>query len=82
MVCHAPEKVDFEKKAGVVIEPLNKKEDLGDLLERGEIDALFFPHPPHSVLSGRARPAACSADTKAEELRYFRKYGYFPSCTS
>ena len=49
------EKVEFEKKKGVFIEPLNKNDDLGELLERGELDALFFPHPPLSVLSGKRK---------------------------
>ena len=72
------EKVGFEKKRGVFIEPLGKQEDLGDLLEKGELDALFFPHPPHSVLSGKKKARRLFRDTRAEELRYFRKYGYFP----
>jgi 4,5-dihydroxyphthalate decarboxylase len=72
------EKVGFEKKRGVFIEPLGKENDLGDLLERGELDALFFPHPPHSVLSGKKKARRLFRDTRAEELRYFRKYGYFP----
>jgi 4,5-dihydroxyphthalate decarboxylase len=72
------EKVEFEKKKGVFIEPLNKNEDLGELLERGELDALFFPHPPRSVLSGKRKARRLFRDTRAEELRYFRKYGYFP----
>ena len=72
------EKVDFEKKKGVFIEALSKREDLGELLERGEIDALFFPHPPLSVLSGKRKARRLFRDTKAEELRYFKKYGYFP----
>jgi 4,5-dihydroxyphthalate decarboxylase len=72
------EKVKFEKKPGVSIEPLRKNDDLGDLMERGEIDALFFPHPPHSILSGKKKARRLFPDTKVEELRYFRKYGYFP----
>jgi 4,5-dihydroxyphthalate decarboxylase len=74
----AKEKVGFEKKRGVFIEPLGKDQDLGDLLERGELDALFFPHPPHSVMSGKKKAQRLFRDTRAEELRYFRKYGYFP----
>jgi 4,5-dihydroxyphthalate decarboxylase len=72
------EKVEFEKKKGVSIEELNKREDLGELLERGDIDALFFPHPPLSVLSGKKKARRLFRDTRAEELRYFKKHGYFP----
>ena len=73
-----PEQVAFDKKRGVSIEPLDKNDDLGELLERGEVDALFFPHPPHSVLSGKRKARRLFRDTRAEELRYFKKYGYFP----
>ena len=72
------EKVDFKKKPGVVIEPLGKRQDLGVLLERGELDALFFPHPPHSVMSGKTKARRLFRDTRAEELRYFKKNGYLP----
>ena len=72
------EKVAFEKKRGVSIEPLGKQEDLGELLERGDLDALFFPHPPLSVLSGKRNARRLFRDTRAEELRYLKKNGYFP----
>jgi 4,5-dihydroxyphthalate decarboxylase len=72
------EKIDFKKKPGVFIEPLSRDEDLGEMLETGKVDALFFPHPPPSVMSGERKTRRLFRDTKAEELRYFRKYGYFP----
>jgi len=72
------EKVDFKKKAGVFIEPIGKREALGDMLENGQIDAFFLPHPPHSVTSGEKKARRLFPDTKKEELRYFKKYGYFP----
>lgn len=72
------EKVDFRVKAGVLIEPIGKREDVGELLEKGRIDAFFLPHPPDSVMSGETRARRLFPDTRKEELRYFRKYGYFP----
>jgi 4,5-dihydroxyphthalate decarboxylase len=72
------EKVSFKKKPGVAIEPIAKDQDLGVMLERGELDALFFPHPPHSVMAGKTRARRLFRDTRAEELRYFRKNGYYP----
>jgi 4,5-dihydroxyphthalate decarboxylase len=72
------EKIEFEHKKGVFIQPLDKREDLGELLERGEIDALFFPHPPLSVLTGKRKARRLFKDTRAEELRYFKKYGHCP----
>jgi 4,5-dihydroxyphthalate decarboxylase len=72
------EKVDFSIKAGVFIEPIGKREDVGELLEKSRIDAFFLPHPPDSVMSGETRARRLFPDTRKEELRYFRKYGYFP----
>lgn len=50
--------------------------DPGELLVRGELDALFHSHPPKSVFDGGAR--RLFPDVRAEELRYFRKYGAYP----
>ena len=73
------EKIEFEKKKGVLIRAARARgRTCGELLERGDIDALFFPHPPPSVLSGKKKARRLFRDTKAEELRYFKKYGYFP----
>ncbi len=71
------EKVKFQPKPGVKITALANV-DLGELLEAREIDAFFLPHPPHSVMSGARKSRRLFKDTRAEELRYFRKTGYFP----
>lgn len=72
------EKVKFTPKPGVKITPIAKDADLGELLEKREIDAFFIPHPPHSVMTGKRKARRLFKDTRAEELRYFRKTGYFP----
>jgi 4,5-dihydroxyphthalate decarboxylase len=72
------EPVAFDKKPGVFIETIGKRENLGVLLEKGGIDAFFLPHPPHSVMSGKTKARRLFPDTRQEEQRYFRKYGYFP----
>jgi 4,5-dihydroxyphthalate decarboxylase len=72
------EKVSFTPKPGVKITKIAPDADLGTLLEAREIDAFFIPHPPHSVMSGKAKARRLFKDTRAEELRYFRKTGYFP----
>lgn len=72
------EKVDFKTKDGVVIESIGDRAELGTMLEKGEIDAFFLPHPPPSVLSGERRARRLFADTRQEELRYYHKYGYYP----
>ncbi len=77
-VVSAKEKVAFVPKPGVRIETLPARTDLGLCLKEGKVDAVVAPHPPHSILSGAVRVRRLFADSQAEELRYFRKYGYFP----
>ena len=72
------EKVDFKPKAGVKLDFIGNRQDLGRLLEDGEIDAFFLPHPPTSVASGETAARRLFADCKAEELDYFEKVGDFP----
>ena len=72
------EKVKFAPKPGVVIDRAEPGTDLGLLLDRGEIDAIFMPHPPHSVMKGHVKTRRLFRDTQAEEKRYFDKLGYWP----
>ena len=72
------EKVAFKPKPGVVIDTAPKGTDLGLLLERGDIDAIFMPHPPPSVMKGQVKTRRLFRDLAAEEDRYFRKLGYWP----
>jgi 4,5-dihydroxyphthalate decarboxylase len=72
------EKIAFEPKPGVKIERLPEGTDAGLLLKDGKIDAVIQPHPPHSIVSGQVAVRRLFADADAEELRYFKKYGYFP----
>ncbi len=72
------EKVKFAPKPGVVMERAPRETDLGDLLAKGEIDAIFMPHPPHSVMNGAVKTRRLFRDTAVEERRYFNKLGYWP----
>lgn len=72
------EKVAFEAKTSVVIENLGTGADLGHAMADGRIDAFIHPHPPASVTGGQMRVRRLFADAHGEELRYYRKSGYFP----
>lgn len=72
------EKIPFDPAAGVSIERLPKGVDVGRLLKDGKADAVIEPHPPASIMSGEVPARRLFADCDAEELRYYRKYGYFP----
>ena len=72
------EKVAFNVKPGVKVDFIGNRQGLGQALEKGEIDAFFLPHPPHSVSTGQTRARRLFADSKAEELAYFNKVGDYP----
>ena len=72
------EKVEFKTKPGVKTDFIGDREELGYRLERGEIDAFFLPHPPHTVATGETQARHLFADSKAEEKIYYEKFGDFP----
>jgi len=72
------ETVAFKPQEGVNIRLVPKGRKIGGLLEAGEIDALFMPHPPKEVLRGSEKIRRLFADAKQQELNYFRKNGFFP----
>ena len=72
------EKIPFTPKAGVKIDRLPHGTDVGHLLRDGTCDAVIQPHPPMSMMSGEVKARRLFPDPDAEELRYYKKYGYWP----
>jgi 4,5-dihydroxyphthalate decarboxylase len=72
------EQIDFKPKPGVKIERLPDRTDVGHLLRDGGCDAVIEPHPPDSITTGEVGVRRLFADADAEELRYFKKYGWWP----
>lgn len=72
------EAVPFKPQEGVSIQLVPSGKKIGTMLENGEIDALMMPHPPQPVLRGSKNIRRLFADPKQEELKYFRKNGYYP----
>lgn len=72
------EAVPLKPMAGVRMQLLRPDQKIGAMLERGEIDALMVPHPPEEALRGGGSIRRLFADAKAEEIKYFRKNGYYP----
>jgi 4,5-dihydroxyphthalate decarboxylase len=70
--------IPFTPEKGVSIESIPDYKQIGDMLESGEIDAMMTPHPPKPVLHGSKKIRRLFLDPKAEELRYFKKNGFFP----
>lgn len=72
------EAIEFEPEKGAKIDQLPETANVGDMLERGEIAAMMTPHPPKPVLRGSKKIKRLFADPKAEDLRYYKKNGFFP----
>src|SRR5262245_35116600 len=72
------EAVSFKPQEGVHIELVAPGKKLGAMLEQGEISALMVPHPPEQALRGSPKIRRLFGDPKQEELKYFRKNGYYP----
>lgn len=51
---------------------------LSDMLVTGEIDAIYSPRPPRSMIDGDGAVRCLFADTRTEEQAYFEKTGIFP----
>jgi 4,5-dihydroxyphthalate decarboxylase len=72
------EAVPFSAEAGVRMELAAPGKKMGPMLEQGEIAALMVPHPPKEALRGSKKIRRLFANPKEEEIRYFRKNGYYP----
>lgn len=76
--CRNEETVPVKFPEGVSIQRIPDGANIGTMLIEGEIDALFSPHPPKTMLERPDRYRRLFADPHAEEQRHFDKYGFFP----
>lgn len=72
------ETVAFTPEEGVRIRLIPEGRKISEMLERGEIEALMMPHPPQHVLRGSDKIRRLFPNAREEELRYFRKNGFYP----
>ena len=77
-VCFRPEIINVDLGPDVSIEWLPPKKEIGEMLMSGEIDAFMSPEPRKSMLTQTHRFRRLFPDSQAEELRVFRKHGFFP----
>jgi 4,5-dihydroxyphthalate decarboxylase len=73
-----PEIVPVELGGDVKLDVIRPGQDIGAMLCEGEIDALISPQPRKSMLTRPDRYRRLFSDMRAEELRYFGKYGFYP----
>jgi 4,5-dihydroxyphthalate decarboxylase len=72
------EAIPLKPMQNVKMQLLAPGKKIGAMLANGEIDALMVPHPPQEALRGGGAIRRLFADPKAEEIKYFRKNGYYP----
>ncbi len=72
------EAIPLKPMENVKMQLLAPGKKIGAMLASGEIDALMVPHPPQEALRGGGSVHRLFADPKAEEIKYFRKNGYYP----
>jgi 4,5-dihydroxyphthalate decarboxylase len=72
------EVIPFTPKDGVAIKKVPEGKNIGRMLQTGELQAIFRPHPPHQVLEGAKDICRLFRDPKAEEIRYFERHGFYP----
>jgi 4,5-dihydroxyphthalate decarboxylase len=76
--CMRSEIVPVDLGRDVKCETIPAGKDIGLMLCEGELDALISPQPRASMLARQGAYRRLFADTHAEEVRYFRKYGFYP----
>ncbi len=73
-----PDWAPFQPPPDVEIHQLSPAQNLNDMLERGEIDALFSAHVPPAFRSGSPKVRRLFADYETVERDYFQRTGIFP----
>ena len=79
--CPTSEQIlDFPSDRQPVIDPrcYGRRQQLGHMLETGEIDAFLLPRPPRQVAAGKVSVRRLFEDPKAAEREYFQTRGFFP----
>ena len=77
-LCMRPEMIEVPLGNDVKVEVIPAGKDIGMMLCDGEIDAMISPQPRKSMLARPDRYRRLFPDMHAEEVRYYRKYGYYP----
>jgi 4,5-dihydroxyphthalate decarboxylase len=64
--------------SGISVVPIGDDRTLSQMLESGEIDALYTAHAPSCFARGAPNVARLFSDAKAVEMDYFARTGIFP----
>ena len=75
-VTTSEEVVSPKSEGGEPFERSQKK--IFELLRDDDVQAIFVPHPPRQVLEDTENYRRLFSNSREEDVRYFRKNGYFP----
>lgn len=76
--CMRGEIIDVDLGDDVEVSQIAADKDIGVMLMEGEIDALISPQPRKSMLANPEGYRRLFDDPIAEDIKYFRKHGFFP----
>jgi 4,5-dihydroxyphthalate decarboxylase len=72
------ERTPLKPIPGIDLQAIPDDRTLVDMLEAGELDALFTARAPSSFLAGKPHIKRLFGDVRAAETSYFKKTGMFP----
>ncbi|MEE8518786.1 MAG: PhnD/SsuA/transferrin family substrate-binding protein [Dehalococcoidia bacterium] len=73
-----PSRIDFDLPESVVLHRMPLEQDMGPMLDSGEIDAIISPNAPHSLTQDPSPVRRLFPDYRQAEKEYFAKTGIFP----
>jgi 4,5-dihydroxyphthalate decarboxylase len=73
-----PSRIDFDLPENVVLHRMPLEQDMGAMLDSGELDAIISPNAPHSLDAVPSPVRRLFADYRQVEKDYYAKTGIFP----
>jgi len=73
-----PSRIDYDLPESVVLHRMPLEQDMGPMLDSGELDAIISPNAPHSLNDDPSPVRRLFEDYRQAEKEYFSKTGIFP----
>ncbi len=73
-----PSRIDYDLPESVVLNRMPLEQDMGPMLDDGELDAIISPNAPHSLDDDPSPVERLFPDYRQAEKEYFAKTGIFP----
>ena len=73
-----PSRIDFDLPENVILHKMPIAQDMGPMLEKGELDAIISPNAPLSLNEEASPVRRLFSDYRQSEKEYFKRTGIFP----